>query len=292
MIKEYLWWIGIAIVLEVLRGVISSLWVWLAIVVVALGVSLAVAGIKYTAKCGATVLALLFIYAFWQWVLLALGVLLGLVAILLLLPIRYQVVHNQTTTAQVRYLFGLVRVKYENGALSAHALWFNLLKKKPAPAPKVEAKVTPQKEKPAPPPPIPEKPKKPSFKERLAKLMNIKNNIQQVVNYPDRNALISTALWLVKRLFKIFKPTKLHIAGEIGFADPATTGMFFAAYGAAPIPHALRQHIDLAGNFDTDSTIIALDIFAKGRFNLAQLLIALIRLIIKKEVRKLIELLI
>ena len=230
---------------------------------------------------------------------LPLVLLLVLLAIIFLaIPVRYKV--NATTGrgeenrtfARVTYLFGLVRVAYEyvnsNGTLKIRIFGIPIRRKKRKP---------PVAEKEAPKPQelikeeIPkksvddEKPKTP-IKERL---LGIKDSITKVVKYPNRKDIVKLTLKMLKQQWRIIRPKKLNISGEVGFADPSHTGFLFAAYGVVAEFLNISKHVQLSGNFDTPHTVVLLDIYAKGSINIAHMMLPLLNLIRKKPIRRLIK---
>ena len=220
-----------------------------------------------------------------------------LIVIFLAIPVRYKVDattgrgDENTAFVRVTYLFGLVRATYEylnsNGTLKIRIFGIPVRRKKRQ-LPDAEKKtpdtpetVKAQKTEKA----RADKPKRP-IKERFA---NIKDNVTKVWTYPNRKKIVTLTLKMLKRLWKIIKPKKLNIFGEVGFADPSQTGFLFAAYGVAQGFLNIRKYVQLSGNFDTPHTVVQLDIYAKGSISVARMILPILNWVRKKPIRKLIK---
>jgi len=239
-----------------------------------------------------------------KWILFGLLALLALplvllVIIFLAIPVRYKVdaVTGQGDAnkifVRVTYFFGLVRATYRDKAFKMRIFGIPIGRKNrqlPDAEKKTEQKVegkmldllkSVKEEKPA----EKENPKRP-IKERLA---NIKDSITKVLTYPNRKKILSLTLKMLGRLWKIIKPKKLNISGEVGFEDPSKTGFLFAAYGVVAEFLNIRKYVQLSGNFDTTHTVAQFDIYIKGSINVARMMLPILNWVRKKPIRKLIK---
>jgi len=248
------------------------------------------------------------------WVLLVIAAIVLLFVLLLALPIRYTISANvggsegTSAKAKVRYLFGLIRGNYvydkSEGELQAYIAWFKLNKKRDDIQEKTEhfEKVMPQTPvelvkdiealkdiDDAPPLKTFNKEDKPSFFSSLkAKIIKIKEKINAVLEFPNKRLIASLVMGTLKKMAKLLKPKHINISGTIGFTDPATTGMFFAAYESVAHLLDIRQNVKLDGNFDTEKTTVALDVYVKGSISVGRMILPLIGLALKKPIRELI----
>ena len=108
------------------------------------------------------------------------------------------------------------------------------------------------------------------------------NSLKSVLTYPQIKTIIKMTLDALKKMFKVILPRHLDISGEVGFADPSSTGFFIGAYEALVGILSLRQKIRLTGIFETDKTTVRLNISAKGSLSVARLLIPLLKVIFKE----------
>jgi len=222
-----------------------------------------------------------------------------LIAIFMAIPVRYKVDastgRDGQNIAHIRatYLFGLVRITYEylngEGATKIRIFGIPFRKKKQK---SVDSKIesTDQRKlakevKKAKKTKKAAKPDKPIIK----RLKGIKDNITVILTYPNRKTIISLIKKMLKKQWKVLKPKKLNISGEVGFADPSKTGFLFAAYGVVAEFLNIRKHIQLSGNFDTPNTVVMLDIYVKGSINTLRIALPILNLILKKPIRKLIK---
>ena len=220
-----------------------------------------------------------------------------LVIIFLAIPVRYKVDANtgvggqSTAYVRITYLFGLVRMTYKyinNDGLVKIRIFGIPVGRKKKQLPEAERKSffnkIAEENK-------PDKTKKPDKSKTPIKkrLTGIKDNISAVLTYPNRKAVIDLFKKMLKRQWKIIKPKKLNISGQVGFADPAQTGFLFAAYGVVAEFLNIRKYIQLSGNFDTPHTVVLLDIYVKGSINAARMMFAVLNFIRKKPIRKLIK---
>jgi len=225
-----------------------------------------------------------------------------LVAIFMAIPVRYKVDAStgrgdkNIVHARATYLFGLVRITYEylngEGTTKIRIFGIPIRKKKQQSA---DSKVmTPNKRKLAKELKKAKKVaklKEPSKPKRtiVERLKGIKDDISRVWTYPNRNTIIDLIKKMLKKLWKILKPKKFNISGEVGFADPSQTGFLFAAYGVVAEFLNIRNNIQLSGNFDTPNTVVILDIYVKGSVSAIRILLPILNLVRKKPIRKLIK---
>lgn len=254
-------------------------------------------------------------------------IILLLAIILSLIPIRYQVRGcvggNTAFNTKVSYLFGLVRfvVEYKEGKMhnALYIGWFNALKKQEDKheceqsnsinsgeadregTQKIDAKISGMLESfgvEIPPDAsshedivFTEKPT--SFRDKIKnlkeKIKDIKNRKDQLLTYPNRKFIMKETWKTVKKIFKAILPKKIDVTGTVGFADPSTTGFFFAAYGVIISTFGLGGKVNISCLFDTPETVIALNGHIKGSFTIAKITLPMIRLILKGEIRTLIK---
>jgi len=246
------------------------------------------------------------------WVLLVVVAIILLFMILLALPIRYIAAANvggskgTSAKAKVRYLFGLIRGNYVydkgEGELQAYIAWFKLSKKQDEEKRGSSEKVMQQSPveivkdidalkdiDDTPSPGAFAKEDKPTFFSSLkAKFTKIKGKINTVLEYPNKRLIAGLVMGTLKKMAKLLKPKHINISGTIGFADPAATGMFFAAYESVTHLLNIRQNVKLDGNFDTEKTTVVLDVYAKGSISIGRMMLPLIGLALKKPIRKII----
>ena len=239
-----------------------------------------------------------------KWVLFGLLALVALPLVLLVIifmtiPVRYKVeaatgrADGNRVFVRITYLFGLIRATYRDDTVKFRIFGIPIGRKKtqqpdaeekagkkPSGLLKFASKKTPKKE-----PAKPDKPKIP-LKKRLSGIMD---NIAAVWNYPNKKDIASAVKKMCIKQWGILRPKKLNISGEVGFADPSRTGFFFAGYGVVTEFLNIRKHVQLHGNFDTDRTVVALDVFAKGSINAARMMFVLLGFACKKPIRKLIK---
>lgn len=240
-----------------------------------------------------------------KWILFGILALVALPLVLLAIlfiaiPVCYKIDANtgrgdqNTVHVRATYLFGLVRITYEylngEGATKVRIFGIPLRKKKQkqanlkTPNKRKLAKES-KKAKKAVKPKMPNKPKR-SIIERLK---GIKDNISMVLTYPNRKIIIDLVKKMLKKQWKVLKPKRFNISGEVGFADPSQTGFLFAAYGVVLEFLDIRKHIQLSGNFDTPNTVLILDIYVKGSVSAIQVVLPILNLVRKKPMRKLIK---
>ena len=223
-----------------------------------------------------------------------------LVVVLLAIPVRYKVDAvtgvggdgQHKAVVGVSYLFGLVRLAYNylDGEGKVTPRLFGIPLKSRTAHSTHDIKKAPKKDK---PPKAASKEKKPSKKKPKPSLkqkyVKLKSNTNMVLTYPNRKAIIGHFLSMLKKQWKILKPKRINISGIVGFTDPSHTGFFFAAYGVVAEFLDIRRYIQLSGNFDTPHTVVQLQIHAKGSIRLGRMIIPIIGLLLKKEIRKLIK---
>jgi len=220
---------------------------------------------------------------------LAVPIVLPILIIVLVVPIRYKI--NVSTgqsggteaLVRVTYLFGLIGVIYDySGGLGTtlfRIAWVKFGSKKKPERKKKTAKTKRKKKiknKETP---------KTSLKEKYTK---IKSNASGVLTYPNLRIIIGHVLHTLKKLWNTTKPRRLNVSGTIGFEDPSTTGLFFAAYGVVRQILGLGQNVDISCNFNTPCTIVQLKIYVKGRVCIGRVVWLILMLAIKKEIRALI----
>ena len=223
-----------------------------------------------------------------------------LAIIFMAIPVRYKVDastgRGDQNTVHVRatYLFGLARITHEylngEGATKVRIFGIPLRKKKQqqanseTPNKRKLAKES-KKAKKAAKPKTPDKPKRTI----IERLKGIKDNVSMVLTYPNRKTIIDLVKKMLKKQWKVLKPKKFNISGEVGFTDPSQTGFLFAAYGVVAEFLNIRKHIQLIGNFDTPNTVVMLDIYVRGSVSAIRVVLPILNLVRKKPMRKLIK---
>ncbi|MCL2840001.1 MAG: hypothetical protein FWE05_04430 [Defluviitaleaceae bacterium] len=252
---------------------------------------------------------LLIILQIIMWILVGIiGLILILVLLVLFLcamPIRYKVNGNiggsADVSAKVSYLLRLVTFSYEYhdgkgiSILRIAGIRWRKKKKKPKLKKKEVLKqevsqVSNPKRKPEPS----NSNIKPDIKEEkpegiLQKIKNIINKIKTVLTYPQGKTIIKLVYVALRKLGKLIWPKYLRISGEVGFADPSQTGLFVGAYEGIAGALGLRHAICLTGDFTAESTVVCLDIAARGSTSILRLSIPIIWLLLKKPIRTLIK---
>jgi len=226
-------------------------------------------------------------------ILLPIAVLILLAVLLCILPIRYsvnsQIGENNSTSVKVSYLFGLVGFVYEfedgKSVSVFRLLWFRWvlgedptenIKKSKSAVKASKAKQSVKKEGNTQEEPENDK-------------QNIVDKLKAILTYPELKTIIKLIFNALRKTCRVILPRRLRISGEVGFEDPSTTGFLMGAYEAGVGMLRLRDKINIIGNFTADSTIIRLNIFARGSVSVARLSIPFIMLVIKKPIRTLIK---
>ncbi len=86
------------------------------------------------------------------------------------------------------------------------------------------------------------------------------------------------------KLFKHIRPRRLKIKGRLGFDDPAQTGQIFGIIGM--LMPLYGEHIQLEAVFD--EKVMEGELYLSGRVRIGSLLWMALRLVLRKEVRRLI----
>ena len=89
----------------------------------------------------------------------------------------------------------------------------------------------------------------------------------------------------VGKLLGHIRPRKLRVKGRLGFDDPARTGQIFGIIGM--LMPLYGEHIQLEAVFD--EKVMEGGLYLSGRIRIGSLLWLMIRLILRKEVRRLIR---
>jgi len=113
--------------------------------------------------------------------------------------------------------------------------------------------------------------------------------VKAVLTYPQGKTIIKLVFEALRRMGRVILPKQLRVTGQIGFADPSATGMFVGAYEALTGALRLRHKVSLCGDFTAESTVVRLDITARGSISVARLSVPVIWLLLKKPIRKLIK---
>jgi hypothetical protein len=93
----------------------------------------------------------------------------------------------------------------------------------------------------------------------------------------------------LRRIGRVIWPRHLFVSGEVGFADPAATGVFMGAFEALAGAFRLRHRICLSGDFTAESTVVRLKADARGSLSIARLSIPIIWLLLQKPIRAVIR---
>ena len=114
------------------------------------------------------------------------------------------------------------------------------------------------------------------------KLKDILNNINYILDYPDKRKILERCTTLLKRILLILKPDVLKAQGYLGFENPQITAYMLA------VQSIIRAFTDfdilLHGNFNNEDN--KLDLHVKGKIFLLSLIIALIKFIFCKPIWK------
>lgn len=211
-----------------------------------------------------------------------LWIILGLLAlpvVLLAVPVKYSVdSENTNVTVRVTYLLRLVRCTFEyregTAKTDLRVLFFEIGKKKSKKKQKKQPVMKGDYKKPEKEPPkikqvLPKKPAK-------------------SLTYAQGKTIIKLVVPVIKKILRRIKPKYIDISGTIGFPCPADTGLFFAAYESVAGIMGLRNKIRLAGEFNTDITIVKISAKIRGKINMLRITLPMLGLLLKKPIRKLI----
>jgi len=111
--------------------------------------------------------------------------------------------------------------------------------------------------------------------------------IRRILTYPDLKIIIGLVLSCLKRFLRVLLPKRFDVVGQVGFDDPAMTGMFLGVYESIVGMLDLRRRIRLAADFVKPG--VRLKVSAGGSISAARLMRPLISLYLKKPVRRFIK---
>lgn len=199
---------------------------------------------------------------------------------LLVIPAKYMVTvtDNSNYTIRATYLFRLIRFYYENigGTVNSrlYIIFFRITPKKK------EKMQTENIEKPSKNENIPpEKPKKESIFRKFA-------NTYEVLTDGQGKTIIKQAVGTLKKIIISLKPDYFNVSGSVGLACPFKTGLFFGAYetimGIFP---TIKEKIQLAGDFDSDTVVFRLNAVVRGKITALRILSPIFFMAIKKPMR-------
>lgn len=120
--------------------------------------------------------------------------------------------------------------------------------------------------------------------DKLDELQQKKNRIMKMINDTQNRSAVTAAFGSIGGLLTHIRPRKLKIEGRLGFDDPATTGQVFGILGMLMPLYGETIHLEAV----FDETVMEGRLEAKGRIRIAIVMVIVLRLIIKREVRRLI----
>lgn len=129
--------------------------------------------------------------------------------------------------------------------------------------------------------------KKEKFSDRASALGGMAHRLPAVIRRIRESEVLPILIPRVKRLLYHYRPRKLTGSIAFGFADPSYTGLLCG--GISLLPALMASDLDLQPDFETDVTYFNGTLRAGGRIQLIYLLIFLVALIRRKEVRTLIR---
>ena len=106
--------------------------------------------------------------------------------------------------------------------------------------------------------------------------------LKQIEDEQNRFAVVE-GFKTIKKLINHLRPRKLKVTGRLGFEDPAQTGQIFAVIGM--LMPLYGEHIQLEAVFD--EKVIDIDAYLSGRVRGGSMTYMILRLILRKEVRRL-----
>lgn len=108
--------------------------------------------------------------------------------------------------------------------------------------------------------------------------------LKQIEDEQNRFAVVE-GYKTVKKLITHIRPRKLKVTGRLGFEDPALTGQIFAVIGM--LMPLYGEHIQLEAVFN--ETVMDIDAYLSGRLRAGSMTYMVLRLILRKEVRRLLR---
>lgn len=216
------------------------------------------------------------------WILLGI---LFLVALLLLVPIRYTIEGEidseekmRKGQARFRWLFSLVSgyARYEEGRVSwkAHILWWRWPKKK-----SVRSKREKKKQE------VSKKEKRYTFSSICDKIKEIRYKKQEVMDFvkEEEHKKAWFDIWkIVKRFWRQLKPKKLEGFVRFGLEDPYDTGRILVALAIFYFTYG--DYVEVVPDFE--KPILVGEIRASGRLQLLWILILALRLGLNDSIMK------
>ena len=194
-------------------------------------------------------------------------VLLALLMLLLFAPICYSmegsIGEEKSLKARVSWLFCLLRIIYdtENKGLTVKLGPCTL------PAEKIAQKMMSKEDKPD---------EKPGF-----------SNFKSLLTNLDINSIISLGIILLKKLYRVIRPSSFKLRGIVGFADPCTTGQLLGVYEAVAGACGIRKEVGIEGDFCQQR--FNMELKMSGQFAIASLLIPSIWFITRKPIRSILK---
>lgn len=120
--------------------------------------------------------------------------------------------------------------------------------------------------------------------EKLEAFTEKKDRIFRLLRDEQNQTAVKAVFGTVGALLRHIRPQKLTVAGRLGFDDPSVTGQVFGIIGMLmPI---YGEHIQLEAVFDR--AVVEGQLEARGRIRIGHILILALKLIMKKETRRLI----
>ena len=116
-----------------------------------------------------------------------------------------------------------------------------------------------------------------SFRKKTDKLLR---QLQDAQN----QAAVKAVLGTVGALLKHIRPQKLKVTGRLGFDDPAKTGQIFGIIGMLMPLYGENIHLEAV----FDEAVMEGQLEIKGRVRIGTVLSMALKLVFKREVRRLI----
>lgn len=120
--------------------------------------------------------------------------------------------------------------------------------------------------------------------EKIEALQQKKDKLLKQINDEQNQIGVKAIFSTVGALLKHIRPQKLKASGRLGFDDPATTGQIFGVIGMLMPLYGENIHLEAV----FDEAVVEGQIEIKGRIRIGTLLGLAFKLILKKEVRRLI----